>query len=199
MTVPTKYCAKCATTKPVSEFFKNKARPDGLSGYCKACQQEVNSANHQRLRLEVMDLLGGPVCVGLGEPCGFDDIRALVIDHKDGGGSQHRRDAVSVWGVYRHAQAHPEEYQVLCCNHNQIKRHEEGEWSSAEYIAKVRANPRETVTKPVRWARDYDCCRDCQTTETKHKSKGLCTNCYMVRWRAGTLDAVGAALSPAKV
>ena len=190
----TKHCARCKTTKPVGEFFKNRARHDGLSGYCKVCQQAANSLHAQRQRQEVIDLLGGPVCAR----CEFDDIRALVVDHKDGGGSQHRRDAVSLWGVYRHALEHPEEYQVLCCNCNQIKRHEDGEWSSTEYIAKVRASPRETVTKPVRWARDFDACTDCETTETKHKSKGLCTNCYMTRWRAGTLDPVSPALAPAK-
>lgn len=35
-----KLCKKCNTTKPVSEFAKNKNRKDGLNGFCKAC---VNS------------------------------------------------------------------------------------------------------------------------------------------------------------
>lgn len=29
-----------------------------------------------------------------------------------------------------------------------------------------------------RWANNYDCCVECQTTEIKHQSKGLCNNCY---------------------
>jgi len=30
-----------------------------------------------------------------------------------------------------------------------------------------------------RWARNYDCCTMCGTTQTKHNSGGLCRNCYM--------------------
>ena len=32
-----KHCAKCATTKPFSEFGKNAGRKDGLSVYCRPC------------------------------------------------------------------------------------------------------------------------------------------------------------------
>lgn len=181
-----KRCPKCGVTKSVGEFFKNRARRDGLSGYCKPCQQEVNAANAARLKAEVIEILGGPIC----RRCEFDDPRALVIDHIDGGGNQHRIDAISMWGVYKHAKAHPEGYQVLCCNCNQIKRHENGEWGSKEYVAKVRANPRERFASPVKWARDYECCRGCGTTETKHHSKGLCKNCTMRLRRRGTTEPI---------
>jgi hypothetical protein len=33
----TKYCKKCDTTKPVSEFWKNRGAKDGLQAYCKPC------------------------------------------------------------------------------------------------------------------------------------------------------------------
>lgn len=29
-----------------------------------------------------------------------------------------------------------------------------------------------------KWARDWNCCRGCMTTERKHASQGLCANCY---------------------
>jgi hypothetical protein len=32
-----KKCYKCGETKPVSEFNKNRSKPDGLSSECKAC------------------------------------------------------------------------------------------------------------------------------------------------------------------
>ena len=35
----TKLCLKCKATKPVSEFFKDKTRKDGLSPYCKSCRK----------------------------------------------------------------------------------------------------------------------------------------------------------------
>ena len=37
-----KYCPKCRTTKPVSEFYKKKSSSDGLQYYCKKCQDGYN-------------------------------------------------------------------------------------------------------------------------------------------------------------
>lgn len=34
-----KTCARCKDEKPAGEFFANRSRADGLSGFCKACQQ----------------------------------------------------------------------------------------------------------------------------------------------------------------
>ncbi len=178
-----KRCAKCGETKPLDQFFKNRARSDGVSGYCRPCQTEANSGRHQRLRTMVMDALGGPVCLR----CGFDDVRALTIDHKNGGGTNHRREAVSMWSIYRHALENPDLYQVLCWNCNYIKRIEEGEIPSAEYVAAVRSAPYERVTRPIRWARDFDSCTECGTAATPHHSGGLCENCYMRRRRAARL------------
>jgi len=31
------------------------------------------------------------------------------------------------------------------------------------------------------WARNYDCCQLCGTTERKHNAKGLCWKCYLSR------------------
>lgn len=39
-TVTEKYCKKCNTTKPASDFQKNKNRPDGLQAYCRDCNSE---------------------------------------------------------------------------------------------------------------------------------------------------------------
>lgn len=30
-----------------------------------------------------------------------------------------------------------------------------------------------------RWARKWDCCRECKKTDSAHASKGLCRKCYM--------------------
>ena len=186
----TKYCPKCDTTKPVSEFFKNKARSDGLSGYCKVCMTEINGDRQQKQRAALILALGGPVCVR----CEFDDVRALTIDHIHGGGSHHRREAVSMWAVYKHAFAHLDEYQVLCWNCNYIKRVENNENANKEYMALVKTIERERMVKPVRWARDFDACTTCNTVDTPHKSRGLCMNCYMQERR----NPVPPAPSPAK-
>ena len=34
-----KRCSKCRETKPVSEFYKDRAKPSGLSAYCKTCER----------------------------------------------------------------------------------------------------------------------------------------------------------------
>lgn len=40
-----KYCPKCKTTKPVSEFYKNHTRKDGLAGWCKKCHIAATSTH----------------------------------------------------------------------------------------------------------------------------------------------------------
>jgi len=67
---------------------------------------------------------GKPACVR----CGFDDLRALSIDHIYGGGSKHRQ-AVSKGGGYNFyhwlkRQGFPEGYQSLCMNCQLIKEQE---------------------------------------------------------------------------
>ena len=39
----TKWCLHCNTTKPVDEFYNNKANYDGLHTYCKVCSKEYNN------------------------------------------------------------------------------------------------------------------------------------------------------------
>lgn len=34
-----KYCPDCKQTKPISEFYNNRSRGDGVSVYCKICQK----------------------------------------------------------------------------------------------------------------------------------------------------------------
>ena len=54
--------------------------------------------------------------------CGFDDIRALSIDHINGGGAPHRKiTGNDVYGWLKR-NGFPEGYQVLCMNCQLIKR-----------------------------------------------------------------------------
>ncbi len=79
----------------------------------------------QRLKLEVMSHYskGLPHC----NYCGFDDIRALCIDHIENNGSSHRKEVggssttTYIWLKKRH---YPNGFQVLCENCNRIKEHE---------------------------------------------------------------------------
>ena len=58
--------------------------------------------------------------------CGFGDIRALSIDHIDGGGAPHRRKTGNdVYGWLKRNNF-PEGYQVLCMNCQHGKRMNKG-------------------------------------------------------------------------
>lgn len=60
--------------------------------------------------------------------CGFDDWRALQVDHINGGGTTERRKRNSTRAYLEDiANGNSAKYQLLCANCNQIKRYEAGE------------------------------------------------------------------------
>jgi len=85
--------------------------------------------SRRRLKAEVLTHYGNGnlACVR----CGFLDIRALCLDHVNGGGTRERREGKNI-GVklYRtlKREGYPEGYQTLCYNCNTIKAHEDGEY-----------------------------------------------------------------------
>ena len=61
--------------------------------------------------------------------CGFNDRRALQVDHIRGGGAQ-RVKALGAWGAIDEVLNHSDpvaEFQILCANCNWIKRAERDE------------------------------------------------------------------------
>lgn len=75
------------------------------------------------LRGEVVALLGG-VCAWPG--CEWTDIRALQIDHKYGGGTKESKELGNI-RLLRKVLKDPSPYQLLCANHNWVKKHENSE------------------------------------------------------------------------
>lgn len=88
----------------------------------------------RRYRTRALELLGPmpPSCV----KCGFGDIRALHIDHKNGGGNKNRDKNRSQNGRLKEVMADPSLFQILCANCNYIKRIENNE---------IKTGPRERV------------------------------------------------------
>lgn len=82
----------------------------------------ASKASHERTRLAVFDVLGHE-CVR----CGFDDKRALQVDHINGDGAEHRRRETNAVGLLRGVKARPHLFQILCANCNWIKKSELGE------------------------------------------------------------------------
>ena len=94
-----KRCPSCETEKPVAEFYRNRARSDGLGSYCKPCELAISRpgqvspegrikarARARVRRTRLIEQLGGEcVC------CGEATYEFLQFDHAAGDGAAHRR------------------------------------------------------------------------------------------------------------
>lgn len=107
------------------EDFKKQATKDRVRKWQKENRdkmRENNKRTRRKLRERVLDFFGRKCCI-----CGFDDIRALQVDHKNGDGAQERRVLRNMETIYRKILKFPHGYQLLCANCNWIKRHENNE------------------------------------------------------------------------
>ncbi len=83
-------------------------------------------------KVKVLTHYGNGKCVCV--MCGFDDLRALSLDHINGGGQKHRREigrtqsGVSFYG-YLIKHGFPQGFQTLCMNCQKIKQFENKEWT----------------------------------------------------------------------
>jgi hypothetical protein len=95
----------------------------------RALQNPGNLARARQLRRDVLAALGN-LCIR----CGFDDWRALQIDHIHGSGRADRARFANLSQYFRAVIAEPEKYQILCSNCNWIKRYEQNEhrWGSGD-------------------------------------------------------------------
>jgi hypothetical protein len=102
----------------------------------------AQTVSRRRRRQRLIEWLGGKCAV-----CGEVDVRCLQIDHINGGGRRERqRVGLDQAATLRMVVAHPERFQVLCANHNCIKRWERGEGVSLRQLP---------ATKPVARRRDW--------------------------------------------
>jgi hypothetical protein len=83
----------------------------------------------RRLRIKVLDILGRKC-----SKCGYDDIRALQVDHVDGGGTKHAVTRTRNFGniIIDSVSKNENKYQLLCANCNWIKRIENKECVQAK-------------------------------------------------------------------
>lgn len=93
--------------------------------YRKRCIRE-SIRYSQKLKVKIFDILGKKC-----KECGFKDIRALQIDHIDGGGSKERavlngrtRNRMILLNLLNGSK----NYQILCANCNWIKRYKNKEY-----------------------------------------------------------------------
>lgn len=179
MDVNTKRCARCAETKSVAEFYRNKARRDGVGVYCMPCQKATTEAHRERQRLELIGMLGGK-CV----ECGYAaDTRALHVDHVNGGGSRERRAGIQShsFAAIRQILASPAKFQLLCANCNIIKKLTVGEWvgervyvRDVDQTGRLKRCPRCDI---VQSASEFH--------KTKGRADGLSGHCIKCHRKAG--------------
>ena len=80
---------------------------------------ETHTRRRHEVRLAVLKAYGNAQCA----ICGFDDIRALEIDHINGGGEKHRQQLCGtnlLQILYREGFPDKDKYRVLCRNCNWI-------------------------------------------------------------------------------
>ena len=107
-------------------YEKNR---DSVREYKKLVMRKLRSKNPEhyreqsrqakyRLKEKVFNLYGRKCVI-----CGFEDIRALTLDHVNNNGAEERK-IIGERGVYRRAlnEKYKSEYQILCMNCQFIKR-----------------------------------------------------------------------------
>lgn len=117
----TRFCcsAECGYKRLTKYKFEGKSvekvNRDGIS----IKQQQENYRS--RVRNSVVSILGSECVL-----CGYDDKRALQIDHINGGGKKERREIPNTNKFYEIVInsfiAKENKYQLLCANCNVIKR-----------------------------------------------------------------------------
>lgn len=122
----TKICTICKIEKPRERFYLLNKNKKYIASRCIECDKKYSLEKYKvkDLRIAIIDRLGRK-CV----KCGFSDIRALQIDHKEGGG---KKEINSFKGNYRNYYrmilgTNLERFQILCANCNWIKRYENNE------------------------------------------------------------------------
>jgi hypothetical protein len=75
----TKHCPRCDTIKSISDFYKNHCTKDGLSTWCRQCQNLSDSGRYNKRKETIINYKGNK-CVF----CGYNKcIKALEFHHKN--------------------------------------------------------------------------------------------------------------------
>lgn len=140
-----KICPKCGRDLPLTDFWKDRRRIDGIACYCKVCarketikhlpkyehkrkdytkkfynnnKEEITALSREKWRQDRLTCLEhyGGVCAC----CGENRYEFLAIDHINGGGNRHRSETggkIVRWLLKNNL---PKGFRVLChnCNHS---------------------------------------------------------------------------------
>jgi len=92
--------------------------------YTKKTKGESQKAYNLKFKNAVYEILGKK-CV----KCRYSDIRALQVDHINGGGTKERKTIKGNYYSYilKEIANNPNKYQILCANCNWVKKYENKE------------------------------------------------------------------------
>ena len=132
-----KICYKCGIVKPLSEFYTDKSRKDGLCNKCKVCDNKKRKTYYLENRLKAINNIRinhlkkknkcleyyGAVCAC----CGESNPGFLTIDHIGNNGAIHRKQ-IKYQSIYNWLVTNnfPDGFQVLCWNCNSGKYYNGG-------------------------------------------------------------------------
>lgn len=127
--------------------YQRKYRLNGKGLYSYS-HYERASKKYRELRSSVFAILGNKCSM-----CGFDDVRALQVDHINGNGGKERKSNNGVTGTYKKIVSlglkAKKNYQILCANCNWIKRVEnkENDTKFRKDIVYGKARPQSRLNK----------------------------------------------------
>ncbi len=154
MCMKTKTCIKCGIKKSLLKFDRHQTTKDKRQSWCRTCKNDYrrerrrlkigcNANEYENYRKQhlitcrrrntsyrqvVIEHYSPNVCCS---KCGFNDIRALSIDHINGNGALHRKELgnknIYQWLVENNF---PSNFQILCMNCQFIKRHKENKYQT---------------------------------------------------------------------
>ncbi len=75
-----KYCKKCGTTKPLFEFYKNKASKDNLTINCKECCKTAEKDYHRRNPTKKINRNRKGMITKLGIPLTVAEHNQMIIE-----------------------------------------------------------------------------------------------------------------------
>ena len=138
-----KNCYVCGQNLPLTEFDMASRNWDNLASRCRQCNLSYNKvwrdeiakdyrkARRQQeiaLKQRVFDMYGRKCA-----HCGYNDERALCIDHVFGDGKEERAKTKGKLQLLRRVIEKPYRYQILCANCNLIKAKENHELGCQKY------------------------------------------------------------------
>lgn len=123
-----KYKEKATQAKYMREWHaKNRIRAGEISragnkkyrGLHPDANSKSQAAYYTRRRWSIIEFFGGKCC-----KCGFDDYRALQVDHINGGGHKLRKagEKIGIKWLIENEESALLKYQLLCANCNWIKK-----------------------------------------------------------------------------